>query len=376
VATDIPGLTTVVVADPREANRLIWERLRPGDRGLLNEREACSREYDVLDRRRILIEPESFHSEFSFASIGAMRASRVFDARATQVTVRTAGLDAYGFVLMERGASELVTPRSGERTVGNCEIGTSFDGLLGTRLAASDDSRRFVLWVSGNLLRDKLAVLLDGRESKSLTFRPAFDQAHGPGATIRHMLEFLFVELARSDSLLTNEIAMRGFEDKLALYLLLGLPHSHSQHLQQQVAAAPRNVRRAEEFMRANAAMPLTIADIAHAAGCSVRALQTAFQRFRATTPMNGLRRIRLAHARTEMLRNDRVESVARIAAGHGFSNPSRFAQLFRRTYGAYPSEVVPLWRDVPGEKRDRNPSTDRNLPRPGMGRTPSSDPP
>jgi AraC-like DNA-binding protein len=248
VATDIPGLTTVVVADPREANRLIWERLRPGDRGLLNEREACSREYDVLDRRRILIEPESFHSEFSFASIGAMRASRVFDARATQVTVRTAGLDAYGFVLMERGASELVTPRSGERTVGNCEIGTSFDGL--------------------------------------------------------------------------------------------------------------------------------TIADIAHAAGCSVRALQTAFQRFRATTPMTGLRRIRLAHARIEMLRNDRVESVARIAAGHGFSNPSRFAQLFRRTYGPYPSEVVPLWRDVPGEKRDRNPSTDRNLPRPGMGRTPSSDPP
>jgi len=55
---------------------------------------------------------------------------------------------------------------------------------------------------------------------------------------------------------------------------------------------------------------------------------------------MGALRRIRLEAARAEMLRNGRTESIARIAAGHGFSNPSRFAQLYRRTYGAYPSDV------------------------------------
>ena len=41
------------------------------------------------------------------------------------------------------------------------------------------------------------------------------------------------------------------------------------------------------------------------------------------------------------MLRNGRAESIARIAAGHGFSNPSRFAQLYPHTYGAYPSEAL-----------------------------------
>jgi transcriptional regulator GlxA family with amidase domain len=56
---------------------------------------------------------------------------------------------------------------------------------------------------------------------------------------------------------------------------------------------------------------------------------------------MAALRRIRLEEARAEMLRNGRVESIARIAAGHGFSNPSRFAQLYRRTYGTYPSEFL-----------------------------------
>jgi AraC-like DNA-binding protein len=38
-------------------------------------------------------------------------------------------------------------------------------------------------------------------------------------------------------------------------------------------------------------------------------------------------------------LRVERDQSLARIAAEHGFSNPGRFAKLFRRTYGASRSE-------------------------------------
>jgi transcriptional regulator GlxA family with amidase domain len=124
--------------------------------------------------------------------------------------------------------------------------------------------------------------------------------------------------------------------------MLLGLPHSHSERLlRQRTAAAPAKVKRAEEFMRASAREPLTIEAIANAGGCSVRALQLAFRSFRGTTPMASLQRIRLAAARVEILRIDGAQSLARIAAEHGFSNPSRFAQLFRRTYGAYPSEAL-----------------------------------
>jgi len=173
-----------------------------------------------------------------------------------------------------------------------------------------------------------------------------FDQTRGAGATIRRMSDFLFAELEHSDTLLTNEIAIRSFEDNLALSVLLGLPHNYIERLgRQKAAAAPGNVKRAEEFMRANASVPLTIVEIAQAAGCSVRALQVAFQRFRGTTPMVALRRIRLEEARTEMLRAGRAESIARIAAGHGFSTPSRFAQFFRRTYGVYPSEALRMQR-------------------------------
>jgi transcriptional regulator GlxA family with amidase domain len=169
-----------------------------------------------------------------------------------------------------------------------------------------------------------------------------FDQTRGAGATIRRMSDFLFAELEHSDTLLTNEIAIRSFEENLALSVLLGLPHNYTERLgRQKAAAAPGNVKRAEAFMQANAGTPLSITEIAEAAGCSVRALQIAFHRFRGTTPMRVLQQARLEQARAEMLRADQTESLARIAAEHGFSSPTRFAQSFRRKYGVYPSEML-----------------------------------
>ena len=346
--------TTIKVADPHQTSHLIWEHLPSMEKASLKEREVWSREYAPFDRWRFRIEPESFHSEFSIAPVGAMRASRIADSRATQATTEAPGLDAYCVSLMERGASQAIQPGSAEPAVGNAEIGLIFGGEPGTRLAASDDNVRFNLWVSARLLRERLEVLLDGQAVKSLLFQPLIDQTRGAGATIRRLLSFLFVELAHSDSLLTNEIVARNLEETLALFLLLGLKHNYTTRLQdQRGAAAPGSVRRAEEFMRANALAPLTIAEIAHAAECSVRALQMAFRRFRGTTPMAALQRIRLEEARTEMLRAGPTESLARIAAGHGFSNPSRFAQLFRRTYGAYPSEALRTRRN--GRRGNQN---------------------
>ena len=336
------NFTTIEVVDPARTSRLIWESLPPQEKALADEREVNSREFAALDWRRFHTEPDSFRSRFAYAPVGTMRVSRVADTQATQFTRRVPGIDTYCVALMAQGTSQAVQPGSKEPAVGSSEIGLIFGGEPGTRFTASDRSIRFHLWVPGRRLRERLEVLLDGQQVKSFAFQPMFDQTRGPGATIRRMLDFLFVELARSDSLLANEIATRTFEDNLALCLLLGLPHTHTQRLQQQgAAAAPRNVRRAEEFMRANASAPLTIVEIAQAAQCSVRALQTAFHRFRGTTPMTALRHIRLEEARTELLRANCTLSMSQIAVHHGFSNPSRFAQLFRRRYGVYPSETL-----------------------------------
>src|SRR5260370_37696221 len=59
-----------------------------------------------------------------------------------------------------------------------------------------------------------------------------------------------------------------------------------------------RQVRRVEEFFRERARGAVILAEAAACAGCSVRALQLAFRRYRGMTPMMVLRPIRLEAAR------------------------------------------------------------------------------
>ena len=276
------------------------------------------------------------------ANVGALRLSRVTHNRAKETTYGAPGVDSFAISMVDRGTDRLILPGSDEPVIGNATRGLIYSVEPGTRATTSDLQSRLYLRLPAALLRGKLEALLDGQKVEAIAFQPALDQTQGAGATIRRMFDYLFAELEHSDTLLTNELAIRSFEENLALCLLLGLPHNYSERLgRQKAAAAPGNVRRAEAFMRANASLPLTIAEIAEAAGCSVRALQIAFQGFRGTTPMQALQQARLEQARTEMLRADRTESLARIAAEYGFSSPTRFAQSFRRKYGVYPSEML-----------------------------------
>jgi len=339
----LPGyFTKIEVGDPRLVSQSIWENLPPSEKVLLTEREFSSQEWAPLDQRRFRIEPESYRTELSIANVGALRLSRSAHSQATRFAARLPAVDGFGISIIERGASRLVFPGTDEPVTASATMGYIFSFEPGIRATQSDRHSRFLLRLPTRLVRRKLEALLDGEKVDTIAFEPMFDRTRGAGATIRRMFDFLFAELEHSDTLLTNEIAIRSFEENLALALLLGLPHNYTERLgRQKAAAAPGNVKRAEAFMRANAGTPLTIAQIAEAAGCSVRALQIAFQRFRGTTPMRVLQQARLEQARTEMLRADRTESLARIAAEHGFSSPTRFAQSFRGKYGVYPSEML-----------------------------------
>ena len=338
----MPGyFTKIEVADPHLIPQSVWESLPPNQKLVLTERVFSSQEWEPLDRRRFRIEPESYRTEFSFANVGALGLSRITNSQATRMTIGPPGVDLFAISMIEQGASQLVFPGTHESETGNATMGYIYRGEPGLRATASGQSR-LLLRLPTALLQRKLEALLDGQKIEAIAFKPMFDQTRGAGATIRRMFDFLFAELEDPDTLLTNELAIRSFEDNIALALLLGLLHNHTERLgRQKAAAAPGNVKRAEAFMRANAGMPLTIAEIAEAAGCGVRALQIAFHRFRGTTPMRVLRHARLEQARAEMLRADQTESLARIAAEHGFSSPTRFAQSFRRKYGVYPSEVL-----------------------------------
>ncbi len=98
--------------------------------------------------------------------------------------------------------------------------------------------------------------------------------------------------------------------------------------------------------MRAHAAEPLRMSQVAAAAGCSVRTLGAVFPCFRGKTPLGVLQAIRLEKAHRELCMAARGQTVGAIARRHGFTNAARFTAAFRRRYGDAPSEILHrAWR-------------------------------
>lgn len=98
--------------------------------------------------------------------------------------------------------------------------------------------------------------------------------------------------------------------------------------------ATPGMVRRAVETMRARFAEPLTLADLAAAAGTSRFALSRAFRRVYGVGLHEWLMDLRLRHARRCLAVG---MAAADAAAASGFADQSHLIRRFKRAYGVTP---------------------------------------
>ena len=106
--------------------------------------------------------------------------------------------------------------------------------------------------------------------------------------------------------------------------------------------ASPATLRRAIAFIDEHAHQDIAGADIAAAAGVTLRAVQLAFRRHLDTTPLGYLRRVRLDYAHRQLAAADpRHESVTAVAYRWGFASSSRFAAYYRQAYGVLPSQTL-----------------------------------
>ena len=126
--------------------------------------------------------------------------------------------------------------------------------------------------------------------------------------------------------------------------MLLSLqPHNYSAQLREGAsAAAPFYVRRAEDYMRANAGQSINMEDLVVASGVSARSLYAGFRRFRGTSPMAFLKwlRLELAHADLQAA-NPGESTVKQIALLRGFAHLGHFSDAYRRKYGQPPSHTL-----------------------------------
>ena len=208
----MPGrFTDLEVRDPMLITPISWDFLPSREKAVIDKRGFVnSREWAPVDQRRFRIEPESYRTEYSIANIGRLRAHRIADSLAMQLTIRLPAVDAVRIIVFERGGARFILPGGGEPAIAHPSVGVIYSDEPGVQAISSDGDNRLMLTLPAGLLRQKLAALLDGEQVGSVAFQPVFDATRGAGATIRRMLASLFTELEHPNSLLTNEVAIQS----------------------------------------------------------------------------------------------------------------------------------------------------------------------
>ncbi len=153
------------------------------------------------------------------------------------------------------------------------------------------------------------------------------------------MILRLLEELHDPDGLISEPVARETFTDLFLQTVLGKLQHNYTAGLERPACTTvPRYVRRAEAFMHASADQPITMVDVAAAAGCRMATLYAAFRQFRDTTPLAALHGIRLQCVREELRKASNQELTRTIARRFGFTNPSRFLAAYGKQFGEHPN--------------------------------------
>jgi AraC-like DNA-binding protein len=201
---------------------------------------------------------------------------------------------------------------------------------------------RLCLSLARASLCGQLAALLGELPNKALEFTPEMDVTLGYGSSlVRHVL-MAIADLERGGSMLVNPVVVSSFEQFIMTALLLSHPHNYSDALRRlEKAIAPRDVRRAIDYMEAHLNEAISIADLVRETGVAGRTLFVHFKAFKGVSPMRYLRNARLRQVRQALLRAEPGASIADIAMGAGFAHMGHFSVEYRRRFGETPSQTL-----------------------------------
>ncbi|MCZ7450797.1 helix-turn-helix transcriptional regulator [Agrobacterium rhizogenes] len=195
--------------------------------------------------------------------------------------------------------------------------------------------------LSWKTISQTFAAMVDTPLVGGMDLSPVADLSSGTGQLIGSLVETIILGMRNDGPLLRSPIAMANLTQALADIVIRLLPHRHSYLLDNKVhLLSPRHVNRAIEFMHLNIGQPITMRNVAEAAGTSLRALEVSFRDFKQMTPSGYLRKIRLQAARSDLLNPLNQLSLRDISLKWGFLHFGRFSATYRAGYGENPSDT------------------------------------
>ncbi|MGH6626198.1 MAG: AraC family transcriptional regulator [Burkholderiaceae bacterium] len=191
------------------------------------------------------------------------------------------------------------------------------------------------------VLRHWEALIGEAAGARPLEFDAALPTGHGPGASVKHLVDFLVQQLSCGRTALTTPFLVQA-EAGLIQTLLGQLPHNQSQRLLPRPPdVAPRAVKRAKEYIAANLREAVSVNDIAAASGLCVRSLQATFRQHTGQSPMVFLREQRLQAVHAQLAQAAPGTTVTEVALQYGFCHLGRFAQSYSKKFGQTPHATL-----------------------------------
>lgn len=258
------------------------------------------------------------------------------------VRIRTAEPVDYHLDIPVRAQATMRTDRGARLRATEQTAGVFMPGRS-VELDCSDWFAQVAVMVPRRDLQTELELLLDTTVAAPVEFDAEFDLATDGGRAVSQALRLVDEHSRRASTFLEHPLAVRSLEQVFLHALLLGQSHNHSAALDvPSGASGARSVSHAVELLRSDPARPWTVSDLAAAVSTSVRSLQEGFRRTLDTTPTAYLRRLRLEHARDDLItaRPGSV-TVSDVAARWGFLHVSRFAAAYAERFDELPSATL-----------------------------------
>lgn len=210
-------------------------------------------------------------------------------------------------------------------------------------LRCDADAAHLIIRIDHRSLESHLSRLLGRTLDRPLVFDPTFDLSAAASSRWNFAVQMLHAELYDRNSLLHHGVGLGQLEEYLMSSLLYCQPSNFSELLTGQRRPERHVVRIAREYIDRNLAAPLTVAEIADAAGVSVRTLQNRFAEDLDQTLTGYLKNRRLDRVRADLADatpNSGV-GVTDIAMRWGFTHLGRFAAVYRARFGESPSQTL-----------------------------------
>jgi AraC-like DNA-binding protein len=205
----------------------------------------------------------------------------------------------------------------------------------------SEASAQHILRIDASALRVKLSAMLGAWVARPIEFRAPTALAHPEQARLQRLVHHVIAEADVATGG-PSDLALTQYEQSIMVCFLYAGHHNYSDALERRrPRPAARQLRRAEDYIAANATLPLTLEALAEVTDAGGLAVSHAFRATRGVSPLAFLEHVRLNHARHALEDSDDTTTVSGVARRFGFGRPSRFAELYRRAFGELPSATL-----------------------------------